>query len=312
MAKHYIDKGITLHAKYERLIKEITADDKIAIVNAGGGSKGSYQIGVNKKIHDSLPHPPHLYVGTSTGANNAVGMAFNGVNHTVDVWRNIKGRSDIFKEASKWQIAANVLFGKELDGLNDPTPLYNMVLNNIQNRVLQTEAIITKVSMRDGSLHYVTASEAKSKEELAMNVVSSSAVPAHTNLVDYNWADGGVREITPLKKAIRFGCNVIFVVLTNPWVENPIKEMDIAKLPKRLRLLKIVLRAIEILAHEVFLGDLRECIKCNSDPTKKKIRLCVFAPSQPLHDSDEFDPSVLNDAIDKGLNETPIRIDGLD
>jgi NTE family protein len=295
----------------EEVVSSIESDEKIGLVNQGGGSRGSYEIGVDKQIHDLIaPRIPNLYIGTSTGANNSVGMALAGVDHTLKTWRGIKKREDVFIEAGWWDWFKNIVFSKELDGINDWSPLYKMILKNIDKKVLKAEAIVTKIDLNTGALHYVKASETKSPQELAKAVVASSAVPGHTKPVDGHWVDGGVREQTPLMKAIQYGCDTIFVVLSNPWTKNP-PIVDIGKMPKRLRFVKIILRTIEILAHEIMLNDLEKCVEKNELDGFKTIRLVVYAPSSPLHDPDNFDPKVLGDAIDRGLKDIPVMVSGL-
>jgi len=293
------------------LLDSLTEEDKIAMVCSGGGSKGSWQIGACKQIHDYLPYPPKFYLGTSTGANNAIGMAYNGVDKTLQDWRDIKGRSDIFKQANFWDWAQNILFDKELDGLNDWGPLYLKLIDTLTGKQLlpDTEAIITKVDLNGGSLKYAYASKMRDINEVALAVCASSAVPGHTKPVDYRWIDGGVREQTPLKKAIDSGCNVIFVVLANPYTQDPSGGFDMMRLPKRLRLFKIILRSLSIVSHEIMINDLFKCRKKNGEKGFKKIRLVTYAPLMPLHDSDNFDPKVLNAAIEMGLQSEPILID---
>jgi len=296
----------------EKLVSSIGDGDVIGLVNQGGGSRGSYEIGVDKQIHDLIaPRIPGLYIGTSTGANNSVGMAMAGVDYTLQAWRDIKGRKDVFIEAGWWDWFKNIVFSSELDGINDWAPLYRMVLKSIGENALRAEAIVTKIDLNTGALHYIKASETKSPEELAMAVVASSAVPGHTKPVEGHWVDGGVREQTPLMKAIQHGCDTIFVVLSNPWTKNP-PIVDIQKMPKRLRFIKIILRTIEILSHEIMLNDLEKCVEKNGLDGFKTIKLVVYAPSSPLHDPDNFDPKVLGDAIDRGLKDIPVVVDGLD
>lgn len=296
----------------EEIVSTIEDDEIIGLVNQGGGSRGSYEIGVDKQIHDLLaPRLPNLYIGTSAGANNAVGMATSGIDHTLKTWRDIKRREDVLIEAGAWSWFKNIVFGAKLDGINDWAPLYKMVLRNIDNnKPLKAEAIITKIDLNTGALHYVKASDTKSPQELAKAVVASSAVPGHTRPVDGHWVDGGVREQAPLMKAIQFGCNTIFVVLSNPWTKDP-PIVEIEKMPQRLRFIKIILRTIEIMSHEIFLNDLQKCACRNGQDGYRTIRLVVYAPSSPLHDPDNFDPKVLGDAIDRGLKDIPVMVAGL-
>jgi len=293
----------------KKLIDSITREDLIGIVNAGGGSKGSYEIGVDKQIHDMLPYQPHVYLGTSTGAINAVGMAFNGVDATLEDWRSIKSREDIFTQATAFDFISNLAFGREMDGINDWLPLYNRLYNFINGKIMRTEAIITKVNLNTGALHHQVVSRLPNANQIALATVASAAVPGHTKPVDYKWVDGGVREQTPLKKAIEFGCTVIFVVLSNPWTIDPIDQADIEILPKRLRWVKIILRTLDIISHEIMINDLNICAKRNSDPRYKKIKLIVYAPKKLLHDGDTFDPKDLNNAIELGLKDKPIFIE---
>jgi predicted patatin/cPLA2 family phospholipase len=114
--------------------------------------------------------------------------------------------------------------------------------------------------------------------------------------VDRNWVDGGVREQTPLKQAIKSGHTDIIVILCNPITENPINKWK----PTWPYPLSYGLRAIDIMEQEMMLDDIRECLAKNERPGYQKINLKVYSPKILLMDTIEFDPNKIRNAIQAG------------
>jgi NTE family protein len=116
--------------------------DKTALVLAGGGARGAYEVGALSVILPELERRgmrPTLYVGTSVGAINGALLASlhhlpatEQVDRAVEIWRNIR-RGDIIRPilarsgpASIAKLAAQLLSvpGVRMTSLLDPKPLW--------------------------------------------------------------------------------------------------------------------------------------------------------------------------------------------
>ncbi|MEG0692572.1 MAG: patatin-like phospholipase family protein, partial [Oscillospiraceae bacterium] len=62
---------------------------KNALVLAGGGARGSYQIGVWQALRD-LSINIDIVTGTSVGALNAALVTMDDFDNAVEVWKNMK------------------------------------------------------------------------------------------------------------------------------------------------------------------------------------------------------------------------------
>lgn len=280
---------------------------KIAVVGSGGGAKGDFEAGVNETLMN-MGVRPKIWFGTSTGALNAAGCAWLGPAGNVKVWENIRGIKDIFK-LNLWKL----LFLGRSDGLYSWKPLDKLIRKVLVSEEPLYDACVTKVSLNNGALHHVYASKVP-KEEFLKSLIASTTVPFHTDPVKDGktwWVDGGVREMTPLKEAIKWGADRIYVILANPWAENPSSVEDPEEWSSHFRFARAGLRAVDILAHEVFVNDIQKCTSYNKRSDKKKIELVVYAPSKVLHGSDDFRPESIKLGLDAGRNAMPVFTEGV-
>lgn len=255
-----------------------------AIVMSGGGAKGCIQLGALKYFEEQGLKVDSYY-GTSVGALNSCGMSMVGYEGLEDIWFNIKGKSDILK--FKWWTLGPI-FG---DGIHSTAPLRKK-LDKITHNNPSVAAKVCKINIETGSIEYGKAGD----PDFAESCEQSAAIPLAMNVVN-KFVDGGVREISPLSEAIKDGHTDIIVLLAAPWQKNPEKW----KMPKavwnkpwtwfNLFLgFKIGMRAVDILAHEAFVNDLKVCMAKNHVPGMKKVRLRIYAPKKEVIDTLDFNP----------------------
>lgn len=249
-----------------------------ALVLAGGGAKGAYQVGALKALSEKgqLNGVTHIY-GTSVGALNAL-YPYKGISHLEKVWREIKGKSDVLS-CNWWK-----LFW--IRGQYSTNPLKNVIKEFAVGQV--TENInACCVNLKTGEQYYASNQELE-LDKFREFVRASCAIPLAMDPVMGHWVDGGVREMTPLQKAIEDGHSDIIVVGTNPLRPNPDPWKE-----SWPYILDIGLRAVDILEHEVFLNDLKHC--------KRIVK--VYTPKKLMIDTLEFDPKKIAAVIDYGYEE---------
>lgn|GEM_PF-343532 len=188
---------------------------KRALILSGGGSRGSFQIGVWRYLQEKN-WCPDMICGTSIGAINAVaigsGLTFE---ETREIWIK-SGRKNIYR----LQIAkfiANALFRRRLAPLMDTAPLKEMLLASIDfNRLKRsrTEIVISAVNMHTALPEFFNQNEITIDHLMASSAMPIIFPPHKIDGTLY-W-DGGIMANVPLLPALVRGMDEIIVVLLSP------------------------------------------------------------------------------------------------
>lgn len=256
---------------------------KTALVLSGGGAKGSMQFGILKYLYEQGLTPDVVY-GTSVGNLNGMGYAYVGISGVEKFWASVKKKSDIFK--FNWK---TLFFLSK--GVYNANPLREKVEQCIkEGGVPRIPCYSCCVNLKTGEIIYGEAGTAN----YADYVVASASIPAFNDPVN-DLVDGGVREQTPLKKAIEDGAEKIVVILCNPLRQNPDEG-------KNGNWVENLLRTTDLMAHEIFLSDIETCrwYNANLEPGKRKIELEVYAPDKLVIDSLDFTQDKIQPAISYG------------
>lgn len=237
---------------------------KTAIVMSGGAAKGSIQWGALEEL-EKRGEAVHDFYGTSVGALNATGMAYLGLSGLSDIWSNLKKNSDILK--FNWKTLGPI-FGT---GIYNTKGLRKIIDKAVTNRSPIANSTVCWVDVLSGKIQYGRSGD----EDYATAIEASAAMPFIMCAIDGHKLDGGIREVSPLKKAIQDGADRIIVLLADPLQNDPGNW----PLPSRLfRGLKMIFRAVQIMNHEVSLNDIKICLERNKNPAYKKIKIEVYAP----------------------------------
>lgn len=276
---------------------------KTAFVLSGGGAKGAFQVGVIEKLFHAGIEPDVIY-GTSVGALNAACFAHGGVDRMKAMWKALKSRGDVLS-----MCPFNLLFGS---GLYSMAPLKKLIEKATEGEAL-CEAVACTVRLHgNGDIVYFS----NRGEHFRAGTLASACIPVVMEAVEIPhegksqlFVDGGVREQTPLKRAILDGADKIVVILCNPYIEN--SQDNLEWKPTFPKMASILMRTLDIMEHEIFVNDIARCIRGNDEPGKRKIQLEVYTPSAKLYDTLEFDPVKIAHAIELGYNASPVvKIDG--
>lgn len=270
---------------------------KTVVTMSGGGAKGGFEVGALRGLVEAGIRP-EAYYGTSVGALNALGMALHELERLQAEWREIKGQDDIiwakFPLALPWST-----------GLYSMHPLRKRLDALVKGATPKAEAVVCYVDTKDGSVCYRSTKDTPILD-MAKWAEASSCIPVAMELVDDRYADGGVREQTPLKRAIDDGADRIIVILCNPVDAN----LRGAWKPKFPHLMSTAMRTVDILTHEIFLNDLKVCqVKNSMTGRYRKIETIVIAPPKPLADTLEFTPERIEHDMKLGY-ETAKKVIG--
>ncbi len=259
------------------------------LVLAGGSVKGAFQAGVMKAMMERGYQPDAVY-GVSVGSLNAayfvnqLGMqALTGgpisfTDASQDLWDFWETRITSPKSLSKpfniFQLGLTAL-RKKFKGLVDTQPLRNLLTEVLSIRNLHASPISLKigaVNIMDGTVYYVDTSE----EHFLDYLMASSAVPILMPVVKINgetrrsFLDGGLRDVSPIKKAVDDGASHIVCISCHmESIEGG--HFDSGDL------LALVDRVMDIAVNEILNADIKEVMISNTTIDIQSIR-----PPQPL------------------------------
>lgn len=267
-----------------------------AIVLSGGGSKGAFEVGVLKQLAGGGTKPDALY-GTSAGALNAAGFAFAGLEKLVETWLNLKGTSDIYASKDQLGLPVNEMADLFLGGgcgIYSSKPLQNLIEKLITGKPT-LPVTVCRVSLCSSEKQFISATPSNTNLPIFQKaVLSSASVPILVDLVDDEWGDGGLRDITPVRKAFQDGCQDVTVVLCDPYREN------MALGGKVGNVIDTITRTVSCTVQQVFWDDIQNAVRTPG------VQLTVYAPSQPLGDSAKFDPGLIRQWMALGEQAKPV------
>ncbi len=277
------------------------------LVLAGGSVKGAFQVGAIKALAEQGFQPDAIY-GISAGSLNAAylvnkigqqalaGEGVSFVQAAQDLWdfweRRITSPSSLSKPLSLFELGWSAL-RKKFKGLVSTQPLRTLIEEELSARNLNASPVSLKigaVNVIDGGIHYVDPSE----EAFFDYLMSSSAIPILMPLVQINgevrrsFLDGGLRDVTPIRKALADGATEIVCISCHPeTIEGGVFDTG--------DLLALVDRVMDIAVNEILNADLRETLLINSSlpldgsaqldgPFKgfQRVKITNIRPEQPL------------------------------
>jgi NTE family protein len=286
------------------------------LVLAGGSVKGAYQAGVVKAVFEAGFHPDFIY-GISAGSMNASYLVNDFGRQSLENDGNIDYHQAALELADFWEnniYAPDCLalrrgtydlgmsaIRRNFEGLLDPTPLKEILHENIKIRNLNASPIGLKVGAVDiinGSIVYADPTY----EHFLDYVMASSAIPILMPVVNIGglrkmaFLDGGLRDVAPIKKAILDGAEEIVCIACHT------RNIDGGYFPYG-NLLALVDRVMDIAVNECLNADLdwaefrNECLPMDGSLGKygilegqKRIKLKVIRPQRPLEvDIQNFD-----------------------
>jgi NTE family protein len=237
-----------------------------ALVLSGGGAKGAYQANeLVNQIREGFT--PDIIYGNSIGALNAVIVAYQ-KEKLSEIWRHFQSRSSVLHFNWRFWNAT---------GIYNTKPLRRLLEKCTSDRIPFCEVVVCDADLMSRQVTYSYSSKMPPSRFLDA-VEASASMPLITSPIGTH-VDGGIRQMSPLKKAIEDGADQITVLLCNPYTFNHFP--DHWKFPRGfLSFAHIGARALDILENEIFIKDLETCFAYNHFPGKKFIDLKVFGPRQ--------------------------------
>ncbi|MFC4348017.1 patatin-like phospholipase family protein [Kordiimonas lipolytica] len=314
------------------------ASFKRALVLSGGNVKGAYQAGaikalLNHTFADGSMFTPEAIYGVSVGSMNGGFMADRAgaavlagkqpdwpeIGNEIEAfWRdNVTSFASIGKKRGTLELVGDVLFGK-FDGLTTMDGAADLARENIRPDNLRASPAyyacgVTNMATGD----FFEASVETFGDDVIDYVIASTREPVAMPLMwinDMPMADGGIRNIAPLKPAIKRGAEQMAVIAMKPEQMTP----DYAR--KNFRnILKLLKRTIGTLTSEIMNNDLNEVRKINHAckiggqaiaAGKRIIEFVEIRPEDRLPiDVTDFDSKDIQALIKMGEEEAKKQLD---
>ncbi|HEX9575978.1 MAG TPA: patatin-like phospholipase family protein [Myxococcales bacterium] len=279
-----------------------------ALVLAGGGSKGAFEVGVLQRLMGDQQNDYELLCGTSVGAINAAYLAQTPLGQPQQAIAKLRAQWDTVttdKVHKRWFPFGRVeAFFKT--SVYDSEPIHKWIRSGLDTSAVRSSGRRLRiVAVSFGTGESFVANE--QTPDLPEWVIASSAFPVMLTPASIGgdlWTDGGLRSVTPLGEAIRAGAGDIDVVLcSDPFAKSPFAVADARAIPQ------LLLRSIDIMNDEVSRADLRIAGLKNDlsqlRPEYRKVKIRLFQPAEPLpYDPLDFDPGNIRAMIDAGYAQS--------
>lgn len=271
---------------------------------------GAYQVGALTWMLGVLKIPYELVVGTSVGCINGAEVAMWPIGKEPEAAESL---CDLWKDLR----SANVIdphFLQPVALLWEPSlytfvPLHKLLEGRLDmDRIRASGRTYRAVAVDCVTGDFKLYGEDCAKPQLIRGMLASSATPIlhpdvrHGGMVLY---DGGIRDVSPIRQAIRLGATEIDLVLTQSrklrsWNPDPDRVWNTAP------------RVFDIMFRELVEGDIDRTEDKNAlvearhprGVGKRVVKLRVIRPAEPLPgDAAKFDPEVSQALIALGRED---------
>ena len=244
---------------------------KKAMVFVGEGARGAWQAGVACRILDEVK--PHAVFGISSGAVNAICLAYAPKNYLWELWENVKSINDIFSFNYFTFYKARGLFNSRKVG-------------NVADRFFKAdrresyprEASVARCDAATGVLEYHTVSPGVDTRQHVTGLLRDAI--CISGLIEpregTNYVDAGSRELNPIGQAVELGFEEIHVIIGSG-LEAPKFQATWKLFPS----VEYAIRSLFISMHESMLNDL-------ADVRLKAVDVYVYVPTFELPGNLEF------------------------
>ena len=195
-----------------------------ALVLAGGGARGSYQVGVWRALTE-LGWRPQIITGTSVGSLNGAMFALDLYETARDMWLTIRSQDVMELPAEDAPLPELHAFLKDAvtQGGMDVTPLEEIVERVLDEEKLRKSPIrlglvtVEQKTLKARELPLEDIPEGKVKDYLLASAACFPALRAHT-IDGVSYLDGGYRDNMPTALAQKMGAEeLVCVDLEGVW-----------------------------------------------------------------------------------------------
>lgn len=204
-----------------------------AVVLSGGGSKGSYQIGVWKALR-KLKIKYDIVTGTSVGALNGALMVQNKFHKAYKLWKEINMSTlfgeDVQNPKTKKELVKIYRTNFFKNGGMEVVELQNLIDKNINKDTFFKSKInygLVTINLSGKKALQLEKSKIKQEKLSDYLIASASCYPAFQakDIDGKKYIDGGMFDNLPINLAVKLGADEIIAVdLCAPGVKQRIKD----------------------------------------------------------------------------------------
>ena len=204
-----------------------------AVVLSGGGSKGSYQIGVWKALR-KLKIKYDIVTGTSVGALNGALMVQNKFHKAYKLWKEINMSTlfgeDVQNPKTKKELVKIYRTNFFKNGGMEVVELQNLVDKNINKDTFFKSKInygLVTINLSGKKALQLEKSKIKQEKLSDYLIASASCYPAFQakDIDGKKYIDGGMFDNLPINLAVKLGADEIIAVdLCAPGVKQRVKD----------------------------------------------------------------------------------------
>lgn len=276
------------------------------LVLSGGGNRGSFQVGVLKKLLEIDKGEWYkVFCGVSVGSINAAFLSQyttrNSIQGLVNIWENLTD-----DQVKKRWFPFGRLHALWQKGMYNTSPLRQTIEKNFnQQKLLNTGNKLRIGAVNLSTLEYKLFKE--NEPNIIDAIMASSAFPGMlpaTKVGEDYYIDGGVRTVTPLRAAIDIPeVDEIDIILADKRIEKYDKVH-----PKNA--IDVACASLQAAMTEIIANDIRLCelynnlihVKAPGFRGRKYVKMRIFEPKQqempgnPL----DFDHEPIMEMIEMG------------
>lgn len=301
----------------------MTAKDHkdIALVLAGGGAKGSFQVGALKVLYEH-GYQFDVISGVSVGALNGAMIATKQFEPLQQLWETIE-QDDILNHRSLGSVIKQFVLHKigiaqPPLGLNNNKPLKRLLSNHLLGQQIKIPYHFGFVKLKTGDFVNAIIRQKGhniNKDDI-LRILGSTAIPVKFDPVDFHGqllVDGGIRNITPISEVLPYNPDRIVIIPTEPYGENRKAKDNQADVSDILQIAK---QTVSIMLDEIFNQDIKRFLKTNHLVQQAKehginlekpnglnyqhIDPLIIAPKKKLGDALNFKRSKIDEHFEKG------------
>lgn len=281
-----------------------------ALVLSGGGSKGAYQVGALKYILGECNVAYDAFCGVSVGAINCAflsmfkfGEELESIQVLSDLWDKLD-TSKIYKRwwpFGRWHAVWKKSF-------YDSSPLGNLLREYIDLDKIRNSGKPVNVGTVSLSSGKYTIFD-QTSDHFIDAVIASASFPGMLTPVKFLgqlWTDGGVKEISPIKKAVDLGADIIDVIITSPQtrVKRFIEDPTTVDVLKR----SLDLSTDKIMANDIEKVELHNKLALAGVTDRRYVKINILRPDYNLtEDLLDFSPAKIKEMMEKGYLDAKSR-----
>jgi NTE family protein len=303
-----------------------------ALVLSGGSIKGAFQAGAIFKILNKS-FKPDLITGISVGSLNATFLADaalkfpsddeNGFSWSIlgqelyNFWeREVTSPNKLVRKRSAIELGVDLIFN-DFNGLTDNAPLENLLAKSVDFQAIRNNPkvniMVGAVNLGKGSIDYQNSTYAHFKSHLMASTGIPIIMPGQKLNGDF-FLDGGIRDVAPLKAAIKAGATEIVCIACQVKDLKPIDNFPSGKV------MKYAERLMDVVVNELVNNDIEQALLYNeliSESQVKGVQLArlagkrfidlkVVRPAEQLDvDIQDFSKSDIDRMLMQGYKAVP-------